>query len=51
MGELHYFMGVEVTWTGHTMVLSQTKYIFDLLKKKKMDGSILFSSPMCSSKK
>lgn len=33
------------------MVLTQTKYVIDLLKKMKLDGAIPISTPMCSSTK
>ena len=31
MGRLSYFLGIEVTSQGHDMLLSQRKYIFELL--------------------
>ncbi|CAL8090397.1 unnamed protein product [Prunus armeniaca] len=48
LGSLHYFLGVEVFPTATGLVISQQKYIHDLLVNTKMDGakvaSTLFST-------
>ncbi|KAH9794830.1 hypothetical protein KPL71_005024 [Citrus sinensis] len=38
LGLVSYFLGVEVSYTGHGMHLSQTKYIKDLLTKASMQN-------------
>lgn len=42
LGELHYFLRIEVKRTSSTMLLPQQKYITDLLKKARLDGARLF---------
>jgi len=37
MGELTYFLGLQVKQLKHGTILSQSKYCFDLLKKFKME--------------
>jgi len=37
MGELTYFLGLQVKLLKHGTFLSQSKYCFDLLKKFKME--------------
>ena len=37
MGELTYFLGLQVKQLKHGTFLSQSKYYFDLLKKFKME--------------
>ncbi|XP_052117716.1 uncharacterized mitochondrial protein AtMg00810-like [Arachis duranensis] len=52
MGELSYFLGIEVTnTTTGGLVLSQTKYINDLLTRVKMDGCKPSPTPMTSNLK
>lgn len=36
LGRLEYFFGMEVTWTESGLLLTQLKYILDLLTKAKM---------------
>lgn len=36
LGEVHYFLGIEVTNTGHKFDLCQTKYLHELLQKTNM---------------
>lgn len=49
LGELHYFLGVEVNKVEAGLLLSQERYILDLLKKTKMHEAKPISSPMASS--
>ena len=50
MGALHYFLGIEVkSTTASGLLLTQTKYIQDLLKKAQMDESKPYATPMVSS--
>ncbi|XP_016169023.1 uncharacterized protein LOC107611630 [Arachis ipaensis] len=52
MGELKYFLGIEVTQTScGGLLLSQTKYINDLLKKANMGDSKAAATPMTSNLK
>jgi len=46
---LHYFLGVECHRTPSGLLLSQQKYILDLLPWLKMDGVKPVSSPMATS--
>lgn len=39
LGELSYFLGVEVIKQGNCVLLSQQKYVSDLLKRTKMEGA------------
>ena len=45
---LRYFLGIEVMRSKHGMLLSQRKYVFDLLSKTGMLGVRPCSSPMIS---
>jgi hypothetical protein len=38
LGELHYFLGIEVNKTNDGLILTQEKYANDLLKKTGMSG-------------
>ncbi|KAM1666313.1 hypothetical protein ACFX1X_045967 [Malus domestica] len=49
LGNLHYFLGVEVIPTTTGLFLSQHKYIHDLLAKAKMDGAKDVTTPMATS--
>jgi hypothetical protein len=49
LGDLHYFLGVEVNKVAAGLLLSQKRYILDLLKKTKMHEAKPISSPMSSS--
>jgi histone deacetylase 1/2 len=52
LGQLDYFLGIEVKHqTDGSLVLSQRKYIRDLLVRAKMEDSKPLSSPMVSSLK
>lgn len=48
LGSLNYFLGVEVIPHQQGILLSQQKYIFDLLKKTRMDGAKPTQTPMAS---
>lgn len=45
LGSLHYFLGIEVVSVSHGLVLSQTKYALDLLKKAGMTDCRPSGSP------
>lgn len=49
LGDLHYFLGVEVKLHSRGIILSQQKYIVDLLKRTGMDGAKPVSTLMASS--
>lgn len=48
LGELNYFLGIEVLQNSTGFHLSQTKYISDLLKRVNMDQANALSTPMVS---
>nr|XP_017185145.2 uncharacterized protein LOC108172282 [Malus domestica] len=45
LGDLHYFLGIQITRTSHGLFLSQTKYIQDLLQKTEMLDSKFCDTP------
>jgi hypothetical protein len=49
LGSLHYFLGIEVIPVKDGLLLSQQKYIRDLLNKTNMADAKPVSSPMSSS--
>jgi hypothetical protein len=49
LGNLHYFLGVEVIKLNSGLLLSQHRYIMDLLKKTNMHEAKPITSPMASS--
>ena len=49
LGNLNFFLGVEVLHTTNGLLLSQKRYILDLLGKTKMLEAKPLSSPMASS--
>jgi len=49
LGDLHYFLGVEVLKQDSGLFLSQRRYIMDLLKKTNMHEAKPITSPMASS--
>jgi histone deacetylase 1/2 len=52
LGKLDYFLGIEVHQSASgSLLLSQTKYIRDLLTKAKMESANSIASPMASSTK
>ncbi|KAD3068070.1 hypothetical protein E3N88_35950 [Mikania micrantha] len=46
MGRLSYFLGVEVIFKGHDLILSQKKYIADIIQKAGLSQSKPVDSPM-----
>jgi hypothetical protein len=49
LGRLHFFLGVEATWTTDGLHLSQQRYISDILSKTNMTLTKSISSPMSTS--
>jgi hypothetical protein len=49
--DLHYFLGIEVTKANDGIILSQSKYAIDLLKKIGMNTCKLVHTPLSTSKK
>ncbi|KAK9051887.1 hypothetical protein SSX86_028515 [Deinandra increscens subsp. villosa] len=49
MGRLAYFLGIEVVYTGSDLILSQKKYILDILKRAGLSEAKPVSSPMTPS--
>lgn len=50
LGELHYFLGIEVQRDAGGLYLKQSRYIHDLLKKFKMEKSSTCTTPMVTGK-
>lgn len=46
LGPLKYFLGIEVAWSAKGIVLSQRKYMIDILKDCGMEGCRPSSFPM-----
>ena len=46
LGELTFFLGLQVSQSEKGIFISQTKYIKEMLKKFKMEESKLVSTPM-----
>jgi hypothetical protein len=51
LGNLHYFLGIEVKKVSDGMILSQEKYASDLLQHTGMGNCKPISSPMSTSEK
>lgn len=51
LGELNYFLGVEVSKVRHGIVLTQDKYTSDLLKKVGMSDCKPVATPLSTSEK
>jgi histone deacetylase 1/2 len=51
VGELHYFLGMEVTKVRDGIILSQDKYASDLLKKVNMSSCKTVCTPISTSEK
>ncbi|KAI3746759.1 hypothetical protein L6452_09198 [Arctium lappa] len=46
MGEINFFLGLQVKQLPDGIFINQSKYVFDILKKFKMDKSSLIGTPM-----
>ena len=46
LGELTFFLGLQVYQTDEGIFISQTKYIKDMLKNFKMEDSKVVGTPM-----
>nr|XP_016455380.1 PREDICTED: uncharacterized mitochondrial protein AtMg00810-like [Nicotiana tabacum] len=46
LGNLHYFLGIEVSHARDGLILCQSKYIRDLLARAKMEGAKPIATPM-----
>ncbi|CAB4293415.1 unnamed protein product [Prunus armeniaca] len=51
LGKLHYFLGIEVTFAGDSMHLTQSKYALDLLQCTKFLDAKPISIPVSSGQK
>ena len=51
LGDLHYFLGIEVNKVNDGLLLSQGKYTADLLKKTNMSDCKPFNTPLSTSEK
>lgn len=51
LGEIHHFLGIEVTKVNGEMHLCQAKYVGDLLTKAGLQNSKLSKTPMCIGQK
>lgn len=50
-GNLSYFLGLKIIWLNDGLLLSQCKYIKDLLSRSKMLNAKTITSPMAASLK
>lgn len=48
LGKLHYFLGIEVRYLNNGIILSQQKYLQDLLTTTHMEHATSVKSPMAS---
>lgn len=46
LGSLKYFLGIEIARSKEGIVVSQRKYILDLLKESSMSGCKLIDTPI-----
>ena len=51
MGELTFFLGLQIKQLSNDIFISQTKYAVSLLKKFKMNNSKAIDTPMSTSTK
>ena len=47
LGILSYFLGIEATWCKNGLLLSQSKYIQELLHKSQIQAAKPISTPSC----
>ena len=47
MGELNYFLGIQVEQKKDGMFIHQTKYVHDVLTRFKMNDCSSFDTPIC----
>ncbi|KAI3503879.1 hypothetical protein L1887_32343 [Cichorium endivia] len=47
MGELSYFLGLQVEQKKDGMFIHQSKYVYDILSRFKMEDSTEYSTPIC----
>jgi Reverse transcriptase (RNA-dependent DNA polymerase) len=50
LGENHFFLGIEVHHHDNALLLTQSKYIYSILDKAKMQGAKLNSTPVATGK-
>lgn len=51
LGQLKYFLSLQLDYLTNGLLISKRKYIYDLLKKPDMTGTNPISSPMFASTK
>jgi histone deacetylase 1/2 len=51
LGDLHYFLGIEVSETWNGIILTQEKYVNDLLRRVNMANCKPVSTPLSTSEK
>jgi hypothetical protein len=51
LGDLHYFLGIEVTKIKDGILLSQSKYAMDILQRAGMSKCKVVATPLSSSEK
>jgi histone deacetylase 1/2 len=51
LGDLHYFLGIEVKRSNGALILSQGRYATDILKRSAMDKCKPIDTPLCSTEK
>jgi len=51
LGDLHYFLGIEVSETSNGIILTQEKYVNDLLRRVNMADCKPVSTPLSTSEK
>ena len=51
MGDLHYFLGIEVKKVSDGLVLSQGRYVADILTRSGMDKAKIVETPLPTSEK